>query len=415
MECLKNRTIHRGVQGTLVAVPASRQLVSSMPPDATAPPVNTPAWDAPGWDPLPPLPGSLAADVCVVGLGGTGLAAVRGALDRRLAVAGIDAGAVAGGAAGRNGGFLLTGLAAFHHRARASLGRDRARRLYECTVEELDRLAAETPAAVRRVGSLRLATTPEEWRDCEEHLAALREDGLPGASYLGPEGRGILIPADAAFNPLQRCRELATRLIARGARLYERTPALAVAPGEVHTPAGTVRAGVIVLASDGNLTRLVPSLADRVYPVRLQMLATAPAPEVTIRRPVYARFGMEYWQQLADRRITLGGFRDLNGDDDLTGDLTPTGTVQAALENFLRGTIGVRAPVTHRWAATVSYTREGILPVLEEVQPGVWAMGAYNGTGNLIGPLCARAALELAMEGRSEVGGLLGRAVSGKQ
>lgn len=373
-----------------------------------SPPTNSPAWDSPGWTPLPPLTRPAAADVCVVGLGGTGLAAVREALGRGLSVVGIDAGAVAGGAAGRNGGFLLAGLAAFHHRARVVLGRDRARRLYECTIAELDRIAAETPAAVRRVGSLRLATTAEEWRDCEEHLAALREDGLPGASYLGPEGRGILIPTDAAFNPLQRCRETASRLLTSGARLHEHTAALAVEPGAVHTPAGTIRAGVILLASDGQLARLVPSLGSRVRPVRLQMLATAPAPEVAIKRPVYARFGMEYWQQLPDRRITLGGFRDLGGDDEWTDDPGPSERVQEALERFLRHTLGVHAGITHRWAATVSYTREGILPILEKAQPGVWAIGAYNGTGNLVGPLCARAALELAVEGRSEVGGLLG-------
>jgi hypothetical protein len=37
---------------------------------------------------------------------------------------------VAGGAAGRNGGFLLAGLAAFHHDAVAAHGRARARALY---------------------------------------------------------------------------------------------------------------------------------------------------------------------------------------------------------------------------------------------------------------------------------------------
>lgn len=408
MECPKDRTIPGPGQGTLAAALPLRQLATVMPPDSSAPPLNRSAWDTPGWKPLPPLSGSIETAVCVVGLGGAGLAAVRGAIDRGLAVVGIDAAAVAGGAAGRNGGFLLAGLAAFHHRARALLGRDRARRLYECTIDELDRLAAETPAAVRRVGSLRLATTPEEWRDCEEHLAALREDGLPGASYLGPEGRGILIPTDAAFNPLQRCRELASQLLTRGARLHEHTAALAVEPGAVHTPAGTIRAGVILLASDGHLARLVPSLGNRVRPVRLQMLATAPAPDVTIKRPVYARFGMEYWQQLPDHRITLGGFRDLGGDDEWTDDPGPSERVQEALERFLRHSLGVQAAITHRWAATVCYTREGILPILEEVQPGVWAIGAYNGTGNLVGPLCARAALELAVEGRSEVGGLLG-------
>lgn len=369
---------------------------------------NSPLWDDNTWTPLAPLAGAAAADVCVVGLGGTGLTAVSEALNRGLSVIGIDAGPVAGGAAGRNGGFLLAGLAEFHHNARRILGVDRARRLYQCTIEQGDRISEETPEAVHRVGSLRLATTREEEADCRAHLVSLLDDGLPAADYHGPEGTGLLIPSDAAFNPLLRCRMLARQLADRGARLHEGVPALHVGAGAVETPAGTIRAGIILLAADGRLAALAPTLADRVRPVRLQMLGTAPTGEVRIPRPVYARYGMDYWQQLPDGRITLGGFRDAGGDAEWTTDATPTEPIQSALEGFLRTTLGVRAPITHRWAATVSYTREGILPVLEEIEPGVWAMGAYNGTGNLVGPLCARAAMEMAVTGRSELGELLG-------
>jgi len=66
----------------------------------------------------------------------------------------------------------------------------------------------------------------------------------------------------------------------------------------------------------------------------------------------------------------------------------------------------VRAPITHRWAATVSYSATG-LPVLEEVRPGVVATGAYSGTGNVVGALCGRAAARLALGERAEMADLL--------
>jgi len=72
----------------------------------------------------------------------------------------------------------------------------------------------------------------------------------------------------------------------------------------------------------------------------------------------------------------------------------------------LREKLGVRAPITHRWAASVSYTKDG-LPVLAEVRPGVWVIGGYSGTGNAIGALCGRAAAHLASGGTTEFARLL--------
>ena len=68
---------------------------------------DLPVWDDGRWTPLPALPGDVSADVCVVGLGGSGLACVLELLALNKRVVGLDAGSVGGGAAGRNGGFLI--------------------------------------------------------------------------------------------------------------------------------------------------------------------------------------------------------------------------------------------------------------------------------------------------------------------
>src|SRR5262245_46302468 len=107
---------------------------------------STPAWDDGPWSGLPTLDRPTACDLCVVGLGGSGLAAVEAALEAGVRVVGIDATHVAAGAAGRNGGFLLAGLARFHHQMVATLGRDLAAALYRETLTELSRLRAQAPA-----------------------------------------------------------------------------------------------------------------------------------------------------------------------------------------------------------------------------------------------------------------------------
>src|SRR5687767_12425329 len=137
-------------------------------------PLATPVWGDPAGAENPgPLRGAVSADVCVVGLGGSGLAAVGRLLEAGASVAGVDAGPVAGGAAGRNGGFLLAGGALFHHEAVAAWGHERAAGIYAASLAELDRLEAELgPAIVRRVGSLRIPASPEEAEDWARQLEA---------------------------------------------------------------------------------------------------------------------------------------------------------------------------------------------------------------------------------------------------
>ena len=353
--------------------------------------MSDPVWDDGSWSGLPPLGGRVRADVCVVGLGGSGLAAVDELMDRGASVVGVDAGAVAGGAAGRNGGFLLAGLADPYHRVVAALGRERARGLHSLTLTEMDRMTAAVPEAVRRVGSLRIEDDADGLADCAAQAAALRADGFAVQEYDGPEGAGLLFPDDGAMSPMLRCRSLAQQAVSRGAQLFEQSPAVSVAPGRVTTPDGEVSCDAVVVAVDGRLDLLLPELTGTVRTVRLQMLATAPTAQVNVPRPVYLRGGYEYWQQLPDGRLAVGGFRDVGGAAEETTDAEPSAPVQQALERLLRERLGVSAEVTHRWAASVGYTATGF-PWLGEVRDGVWAAGGYCGTGNVIGALCGRAA-----------------------
>jgi gamma-glutamylputrescine oxidase len=359
--------------------------------------LNAPVWEDGDWQPLPTLSADAAADACVIGLGGSGLACVHELLELGLSVIAIDAGQVAAAAAGRNGGFLLAGSYHFHHDAVARYGRERANDIYQLSLAQIDRIEQETPAAVRRTGSLRLAASPAELDDCHAQLRAMRDDALPVEIFETAHGAGLLFPNDAAFNPLLRCRLLARSAIGRGAVLFENSPATAVRQGDVTTPGGRISCDHVFVAVDGGLPALLPELAGTVRIARLQMLATAPAPEVNFPRPVYSRFGFEYWQQLPDRRIALGGFRDLSHDE-WTASTDTSAAVQDALEQHLRGVLGVRAPIERRWAASVGYTADG-LPVFQEPRLGVHAFGGYSGTGNVIGALCGRAAARLAVRG----------------
>ncbi|WP_283135008.1 NAD(P)/FAD-dependent oxidoreductase [Rhizohabitans arisaemae] len=371
-------------------------------------------WDTAvaGWEGFAPLAGDVTADACVVGLGASGLAAIEAFLDRGLSVVGVDAGRVAAGAAGRNGGFLLGGPSLALHRAVDRWG-PAAAGLYRDTLEELDRLYALLgPSVIRRVGSIRLAGLPgdpadeaeaadreAETADCAAQAASMREHGIAVEEYDGPLGVGLYLPDDAAMNPAVRATRLAT-LVGRRAALHEHTPVTSVRSGSVATERGVVKARFVVVAVDGRLEKLVPALRTHVRTARLQMMSSAPIPSHRLPCPVYARWGYDYAQQLPDGRLYVGGGRDRFVDEEWTHDAEPTESVQRHIENVARRMAGGSVRAEHWWAASVGCTPDD-RPLCARVEEDMVAIGGYNGTGNLVGPVAARSAVAWLLDGKS--------------
>jgi glycine/D-amino acid oxidase-like deaminating enzyme len=355
---------------------------------------------------FPQLTKNLEADFVVVGLGGSGLTALLHAAQRGLSVIGIDADRIAAGAAGRNGGLLLAGIADFHHNVRNDFGVSRATALYQHTLDEMDRIEATTPEAVSRIGALRIGELQkgedsEELSDTYAHRDALIADGFPVEDYEGEQGIGILIPSDGTFHPAKRAVQLAKLAVAAGAQIFTHSPAIKIKSGLVTTNQGSIKAKHIVVAVDGNLGKALPEISNLVQPTRLQMISTAPETKLKLKYAVYVRQGWDYWQQLPDGRIAIGGGRDLALEQEATDIVEPTLLIRDYLESKLEA-LGVTAPVEHHWAAIVSYTDSG-LPIVKEVQPGVWAVGAYCGTGNVVGALLARSVVDHCIDGQSQV------------
>jgi glycine/D-amino acid oxidase-like deaminating enzyme len=299
------------------------------------------------------------------------------------------------GAAGRNGGLLRAGTSLYYHDALARYG-DRAARMYSNTVVERERMLHRFPTLGRRCGYLRLAQDEAEVRDCRAHLEALRADGFPATWYEGTLGAGVLVPDDAAIDPLARCRAEAAAAMSGGARLFERTPADRLMKGRVETINGAVKCRVAIVAVDGALATVLPELEGRVWPVRLQMMATGPHPAGLLPHAIGTRWGWDYAHQLPDGTIAFGGCRDTGGEAERTLDTTPTPDVKSALDRRFREVTGETPRVSHRWTGTGGYTADG-LPIVEQVRPGVWAVGGYCGTGNLFGAACARSVTRLAL------------------
>jgi gamma-glutamylputrescine oxidase len=361
------------------------------------------------------LVGDVTTDVAIVGGGIGGLATAWHLAGRGIDAVVVEAGSVAAGASGRNGGFLIAGAAPMYNDARERFGPELARRIYAATLDaqrEVYAVAEDVGAtsAFRRVGMLRLAVDAAEAKHVRAHAAALAADGFPArlveAAELPepirrPDRVGLMIDDDAGVHPVRWLRALAAALEARRVRIYEGTAAT-LSCGGLATAGGSVRARATVVAADAAAGALAPGFAGRIRPRRLHMIATGPLRIEHVRRPVYARYGYEYHQQLPDGRIVLGGFSDLDGEASYTARDEANPAIHARLAGYLADELGVDGPVMHRWVGTVGYTDDG-RPFAGGVpgRPGLYVMGGYSGTGNLCAWVGGRIVAELIASGSS--------------
>lgn len=327
-------------------------------------------------------------DVAIVGAGVTGCSAARRLAGAGLSVRVHDARGVAEGASGRNGGFALGGGAARYDVARETYGADRAASYWSWTHDALDRLAELAGDALRRTGSYRLAADEEEREGIRLEYEALRDDGFE-ADWLddvpgGAAGRfrgAIFHPHDGSIQPARFVRRLAALAAAAGAEIREHDPV---------EDLEALDAERVLVATDGYGHGLVSELADLIWPTRGQVIASEPLDRVLYDRPHYARQGFDYWQQLPDGRILLGGFRDTSILDELTDVEETTPAIQSSLESFLHELAGAPVQVTHRWAGIFGLTQD-MLPLVGPI-PGrdgrVWVAGGYSGHGNVPGFAC---------------------------
>jgi glycine/D-amino acid oxidase-like deaminating enzyme len=353
-------------------------------------------------------------EAVVIGAGVGGLSCARRLAQQGIETLVLERGTVASGASGRNGGFLLAGIAAFHVDARERLGAERARSIYQRTLDaqqEVYELAAELGAtdAVRRVGLLRASVSEEEAEHVRRHAQALRADGFPAELVerddLPPALRssflnGCLTENDGALHPARWIRALARAAEQAGARICEGTPVRGPIrspyEGDVLAAGRTVRARHVIVASDGALPALVPRYDGRVRARRLHMVATEPLRERVLERPLYSRWGFEYAQQTPDSRVLAGGFSDVDAAGSYTDRDEGSAAVWQRIEGWLREQLAVHENVTHRWVGTVGFSDDG-LPYAGAMPgaPGLYVLGGYSGHGNVPGYLAGQEVADL--------------------
>lgn len=312
----------------------------------------------------------------------------------------LDARHVAGGASGRNGGLLLTGVAHSYKAACEQYGRATTRDLWALTIRNREAMidwATRLRTPVRRCGSLILACSKAEAAELAESVALMQADDFPAEWHASdPLKRGfngaITNPNDGAIQPA-----LLTAALIResGASVREASEVYALestADGVlIRVRSGDVLAERVVLATNAWTALLVPEFADQIVPARGQILATAPVPPI-LAQAAYCEYGFVYFQQTPEGRFVLGGFRNLAFDTERTYADHITPEIQAPLEAFLARHFPeiAAAPIERRWAGTMGFTNDG-LPLVGRLRRDeriAFAVG-FNGHGLGLGIMAA--------------------------
>lgn len=281
-----------------------------------------------------PLPGDLAVDVVIVGGGFTGLWTARSLHERdpRLRIAVVEREHVGFGASGRNGGWVSalsavtpTALATRHGR-QAALD---AQHTMRAAVDEIGAFlaAAADDAGFHKGGTVTFARTPAQHRRLLDEVAEARSFGW-GREHLRwladaeldavgrPPGTlaATMTPHCATIHPLRLVHAIARAAVATGAAIYDHTAVLAVEPGRVTTTHGTVRADVVVVATEA-YTAALPDRHRQLVPIYSLMVGSEPLSAAhwdaigLADRPTFndARNLVIYGQRTADGRIAFGG------------------------------------------------------------------------------------------------------------
>jgi gamma-glutamylputrescine oxidase len=347
-----------------------------------------------------PLRGAADTDVCVVGAGFAGLNTALGLAERgHRDVLVLEAGSVAHGASGRNGGFVFGGFSRSEPDLLAVMGHERAKSLYRGTLDAVSLIRRRvrehaiacdaTDAGVlwanwfRDPGPLRArqALLAEkfdvhwDWIPREQLAQMIRSDRYADALF----ERNAL-----HFNPLAYAQGLASVAVGKGVALHEHSPATALQPcaggWRVMTPQGEVRARQVVLACGGYLAGLRRDVDAGVLPIATYVMVTEPLGSrmqevLRTRAAIYdSRFAFDYFRPLPDTRLLWGGRISVR-------DRSPSAVQRLLRRDLLRvfpQLHGVR--IDHAWSGLMSYARHE-MPQLGRIDEGLWLAQAFGGHG----------------------------------
>ncbi|MFM0481802.1 FAD-binding oxidoreductase [Paraburkholderia strydomiana] len=274
------------------------------------------------------------ADVVVIGAGFTGLSAALALGKRGASVTVVDAGRVGGGASGRNGGQVNTGVAQDFVALAAQLGIERASACYRAfadAVDTVERLIREEQIDCDYLasGKLKLASKPHHLAHLEKTADLIRRTVDTDIELIDGDRIRSEVQSDSFHGGLLQRHGgqmhmgkftvgLAEAAVRRGAKLYENAAVTSIVKdGGAHrvvTTRGEVRAKQVLIATGPSRHGPFGWYRRRLAPVGSFIVVTEPLPpellaKVLPNRRAYTttRLMHNYFRVTPDSRLLFGG------------------------------------------------------------------------------------------------------------
>ena len=283
-------------------------------------------------------------DVAVVGSGYTGLAAARVLAKSGYSVVVMDQHTIGWGASSRNGGMATPGLKLDIFKIHKKYGMDYARKFWKSSVDAIDLIEQiiieeNIDCDWVRNGHVALACKQSHYDELPDYAAWIKREMGHEKTIVPQEEIRSEIGTDAYFGglsdessgglqPAKYVAGLARAVADLGVRLCEDTRVEKInRNGDGHeliTSKGDMKAGEVIIATNGYTDMLVPELKPKVFPVGSYIIVTEPLPQdlqdilSPKRRMFYdSKWFINYFRLTPDGRMLWGGRNDLSTDLDL--------------------------------------------------------------------------------------------------
>ncbi|HVX19078.1 MAG TPA: FAD-binding oxidoreductase [Acidimicrobiales bacterium] len=381
--------------------------------------------------PRPPLAGDREADVAIVGAGFTGVWTAYYLLraDPSLRVIVLERETAGFGASGRNGGWCVGDQAAALGVLDKHGGPGAAARMVRAVQASVDEVGVVSAAesidcGYAKGGALLLASSATQLRRLTARARQCDAHGLPGtfrvldtdatAGVVRAHGVVGALHTDhaAAVHPARLVRGVARAAERLGATIVEQTAATAIEPGRVRTEHGTVRAEVIVRATEA-YTRSLRGQRRVTLPLANFLVATEPIDDATwaeiglAGRELFedSRLMLGYGQRTADGRIAWGGLTTRYRWASRTPP-TPMHSRRAAQQ--LRDRLVQLFPplrgigLSHHWSGVLGISRDLRPSVGLDRRTGLAWAGGYFGAGVAAANLAGATLADLITDQRTD-------------